>query len=182
MGTTSYCKHAEVETGALPTFQTNEVGIPLILNNSVEGTVCKKCGAVLSHAIKYPDRLIAAAAVARVLEPEKLTGSEIKFLRKALKEPARVLADLLQVAPETISRWENDERPMNPQSEKLLRIYVGLTLGQHAPAVDFNPEQVLALDIRPSLGRSLVMSFRLVDFKVPGQAIEPYFAQQKEAA
>ncbi len=68
--------------------------------------------------------MIAAAAVARVLIALKLRGNEIRFLREALEETAQELSGTVEVLPTQISRWENDQEPISPRSEKLLRMYV----------------------------------------------------------
>lgn len=181
MGTNNSCTHAAVEYVTLPAHKTNEVGIPLELIDCVDGTVCKKCGELLSHKIQYPDRLIAAAAVARISEPEKLTGADIRFLRKALQEPAKDIASLLSVAPETVSRWENDKLPMNPQSEKLFRIYVGFSLQDKAPAVRFDAERVVSLELKPVFdGAQRAMTFQLVSIMADNE-IEPAFARKLAA-
>jgi len=65
--------------------------------------------------------LIYAAAVSRVMNEQKLKGRDIRFLRKALDLPSKELADRLEVAQETMSRWENDKAPIGPENEKLLR-------------------------------------------------------------
>lgn len=46
-------------------------------------------------------------AAARAMLPHRLSGREIRFLRKPIGEKAVSLAKHLDVAPETLSRWEN---------------------------------------------------------------------------
>jgi transcriptional regulator with XRE-family HTH domain len=184
MGTSNSCIHAEVQVKRLPKFEAKEVGIPIILIDSVVGEVCTSCEAVISHTIEYPDRLIAAAAVCRVMQPQKLMGSEIRFLRKTANQSGKKLADLLEVSPETVSRWENDKLPISPQSEKLLRLYIGHNLAEKAPAIDFFPTEILDMDIRPSLktNEPLVIELELVPLKTQGQrGLERYFTQTKAA-
>jgi hypothetical protein len=83
----------------------DEVGIPLVLRNSVTQTFCEKCGLVLSRTIQYVDRLVAAAALGLAANRVKLRGFEIRFLRKALEQPAKELASRFGVSAETFSRW-----------------------------------------------------------------------------
>ncbi|OGQ09568.1 MAG: hypothetical protein A2138_06335 [Deltaproteobacteria bacterium RBG_16_71_12] len=55
---------------------------------------------------------------------ERLQPLEIRFLRKYLGYSGKDFAGFLGVAPETISRWENSEHPMQMQlsTEKLIRM------------------------------------------------------------
>jgi DNA-binding transcriptional regulator YiaG len=53
-------------------------------------------------------------AVARKLaDSGESAGEAFRFMRKAIGLPATELAELLGVARETISRWENGERPVD---------------------------------------------------------------------
>jgi DNA-binding transcriptional regulator YiaG len=68
-----------------------------------------------TKGIVVPDvnGLQIAAAVARAIVPAKLTGKEIRFLRKAIGMRAADLARFLDVTAETMSRWENDREVIN---------------------------------------------------------------------
>ena len=118
----------------------------VIVGGAVSRQMCPNCGEV---GVSIPDLpgLIAAAAVARVKMPWRLEADEIRFLRKACQLTAKDLADLLQVTPETVSRWENGKAPVGPSNEKLLRIHVGLTLADSAPGVPFDQNEIIRLRI-----------------------------------
>lgn len=166
MGRSEECLH-EMESAVVAQYATSELGIPLIIHNSVVRNVCSKCG-VETHAIPFPDRLIAAAAVGRCKIPFKLAGSEIRFVRKAMCMAAKDLSEVLSVTPETFSRWENDKAPISPSFEKMLRILAWVQLGKSAPAIDFDAQSILNMSIqairRPSDEEP--MAFELVRFKV----------------
>ena len=171
---TTVCIHeADGEETLVPKYATSEIGIPIVLVDSVYQKHCKHCGEVL-HRIQFPDRLTAAAAVSRAQLPMKLKGDEIRFLRKAIAKSAVELAEFLEVAPETVSRWENNKLPMSPALEKLLRLHVGMELKAKAPAILFKPNQVLNMAIKgvrdPS--EEIVMVFQLVVF-LAGAEDEP---------
>lgn len=55
-------------------------------------------------------------------ETARLTGAEIRFLRKHLGWSAEAFAGVIGVRPETVSRWENEKEPMGATSERLLRL------------------------------------------------------------
>jgi DNA-binding XRE family transcriptional regulator len=93
--------------------------------------------------------LEAAIAVARVTVPDKLTGKEIRFLRKAICKKASELARFLDVTPETLSRWENDREVMSTNAERVFRLRILNSLRSCAPGVKAKVETVLEMQISP---------------------------------
>ncbi len=81
---------------------------------------CEKCG------VKYPiiphmEQLHRVIASALVKKPNLLAGKEIRFLRLLAGFPAGEFASLLMIEPATLSRAENDIRPLGDTSDKLAR-------------------------------------------------------------
>jgi putative zinc finger/helix-turn-helix YgiT family protein len=75
---------------------------------TASATRCGACGEeyVAGEAVQKFELSIASyLALAGVH-----SGEVFRFMRKAIGMRAADLADLLGVAPETVSRWENDER------------------------------------------------------------------------
>ena len=65
---------------------------------------CAKCG---EGYLAGPDLQAAALRVAqRVIEAGMVSGGSFRFLRHALRLQGAGIAKLLEVTPETISRWE----------------------------------------------------------------------------
>lgn len=128
-----------------PAFETELAGVPLVLINAVS---VSKCGCDESD-IDIPNLkgLKAAAAVYRVSNPQRLNGVEIKFVRKAMGIAAKNLAEMLNVAPETLSRWESGSHAMSPSNEKLLRLMVGTSLADDAPALSFDMKSLNQMKI-----------------------------------
>ena len=93
--------------------------------------------------------LEAAIAVARVTVPEKLSGKEIRFLRKAICKKASELARFLDVTPETFSRWENDREVMSTNAERVFRLRILNSLRGSAPGVKAKVDTVLEMKISP---------------------------------
>lgn len=147
----------------LPTYKTDILGIPLHLVNAVRTYSCE-CTEDPEIVIPNQQGLIAASAVLRALMPHKLNGSEIRYLRKACALSAKDLADLLSVVPETISRWENDKKPIGLLHEKLLRFNVAAKLEDQAPliTVDFNEIMEMKMTGFPQPGKSQELSLELV--------------------
>jgi len=70
-------------------------------------------------ALKQLMQLIAQDVV---LSPRDLTGKELRFLRKRLGKKGTEYATYLGVAPETLSRIENEKQAVSLQLQKLARL------------------------------------------------------------
>lgn len=66
----------------------------------------------------------ARVAQALAWHPGRLTGRQVRFLRRCLDWSGKDFAQHFEVDPATVSRWENDAQEMTPQAEKLLRLAV----------------------------------------------------------
>lgn len=181
MGSSETCTH-EMESMPVPEYPTRELGVPIVIFNSVARNVCKHCGEV-THTIQHPERLVAAAAVGRCKIDDKLSGSEIRFLRKAMGMPSKALAESLNVTPETFSRWENDKAPISPGAEKMLRLSVCIRLGSSAPAIDFKPGEILDMSIKAIRTEEVWMALELVRFKATDcGSTDAYTESQRKVA
>lgn len=98
----------------------------VFLHDAVDEKYCGRCNEVLGHVVPEPKSLSAVVAVLRATRPRKLSGSEIKFLRKSLSRKAKELAEEMAVSPEQLSRFENDKQPISEVYERLLRATVCL--------------------------------------------------------
>jgi putative zinc finger/helix-turn-helix YgiT family protein len=98
-------------------------GLPNVTLTGVEVRRCATCG---DHEVVIPhiERLHEALAKAVVRHEARLSGSEVRFLRKYLGYSGVDFADLIGVSPETVSRWENKKETMGPSAERLLRMLV----------------------------------------------------------
>jgi len=152
------CGHA-FEAKRLPSYTTNMFGIPITVTNSAVVTKCSSCDAEDGDvSIMHPERLMAAAAVYRCMLADRLNGSEIKFLRKAMGMSAKECGDKISTDPSTLSRWETDKQAMGQVSERLLRLTVVARLWKDAPGIDVDAEA-------------------LTDLKLDGFARPTYFPQ-----
>jgi putative zinc finger/helix-turn-helix YgiT family protein len=98
-----------------------ESGLPNVLILEAEFRVCPKCGEeerVLPR-IAQLHRVIAEAVAQKVA---RLTGAEIRFLRKHLGWSGEDFAAVMGVTPSTVSRWENEHESMGATAERLLRL------------------------------------------------------------
>jgi len=104
-----------------------EVGLKNVYLKGVEILRCEECG---EEAVRIPrlNDLMRAIATAVVFRPGRLSGEEVRFLRKHLGMSAERFGEVLGVDKTTISKWENDVDPIGPQSDRLIRI-TALALG-----------------------------------------------------
>lgn len=157
----------------------------VLVDGAVRADVCGKCGDITNVVIPDLPGLIAAAALSRVKMPFKLSGRDIKFLRKAMGMSAKDLGELLEVTQETMSRWENDKLPIGPTNEKLLRLIVVLKLESKAEAIDANKEQIATMKIQAAADAAErpVMHFVRVSLLVKPKAnLEPVWRDEAVAA
>ena len=125
------------------------IGLPgVVVLDAAQKYICEECGE--EGGISIPDEagLEVAVMVARIGIMVKLTGEEVRFLRKGLGLTAKQLAESLQVAEETVSRWENDKLVMSPQTEKVLRLMAGRLHSKDAPGIGFDEDAILKGHIR----------------------------------
>ncbi|HEX5063213.1 MAG TPA: helix-turn-helix domain-containing protein [Kofleriaceae bacterium] len=71
------------------------------------GEKCRECGEIVfdSSEVRRQERVVAAGLVERGIR----TGRDFQYVRKVAGLKATELAELLDVRPETVSRWERDE-------------------------------------------------------------------------
>lgn len=79
---------------------------------------CKETYASLPK-IQHLHRLIGVEICTR--KKALLTSREIKFLRKDLHQKAKDLGRILGVTASTISKWENNKKPIGEAHDRLLR-------------------------------------------------------------
>jgi len=160
------------------------LGLPgVVLVNAVTETVCTRCGQVEGITIPNPAGAIAAAGIARVMHPVKLTGAELRAVRRAAGRTAKDLAAVLDVRAETVSRWETGAEPIGSANEKLARLALGNALDQGAPSlVAFDATAMLYMQLtgRRSGGRPPEIRLHLV--RVGDAATGGAWEQAKRAA
>jgi putative zinc finger/helix-turn-helix YgiT family protein len=106
-----------------------ESGLKNVVLKGITVHECKHCGEVLPEIrnIKQIHQWIAEYLLKK---QGALTGTEFRFLRKAMGKSAKETAECLAVNPVTISRWENNKEKIGPQSDRLLRMAFILDPGE----------------------------------------------------
>lgn len=146
------CKGNNIKTTMLPAYEATGLGAPfkVILEHAVKVDACEVCGAVQGTYIPDMPGLFHAVVFARALEPRKLTGAEIRFMRKAMGWKAKDLARHLSVTPEYLSRCESGAGTMSATTEKLFRIYAVLRTPDRSALKDVELSELFDLiEIEP---------------------------------
>ncbi|MGH9739577.1 MAG: hypothetical protein ACRD4X_13485 [Candidatus Acidiferrales bacterium] len=103
-------------------FRYDEIGAPILLKNLLISE-CTACG-MREPILRDKKRLMDAIAFAVASQPWKLRGSDVRFLRKYLGMTGLAFGKLVQVEPETLSRWENDQQDIGKNTDRLVRFVV----------------------------------------------------------
>lgn len=134
---------------------TAELGIPVTLIDAVSEDE--------EGAIEIPrlDMLLATVAVARALDPARMVGAELRFLRHVLDCTGSEFAAALDLSDKAVvSRWENDATRPGPYTEKVIRQLALNLLARRAPGVEIGENAIPGMKIRPR-GEALPMTFAL---------------------
>lgn len=96
------------------------VNVENVYLRNAEVEYCRSCGTE-STVIRNIKDIHSNIALALTLQPGRLTGSEVRFIRKAMRMSSEEMATKVDLAPETYSRWENGRSP-SLATEKLFRL------------------------------------------------------------
>jgi hypothetical protein len=122
-------------------------GVVVQVLNAVQVVSCAKCK---TEMVSIPDLddLCRAAAISRALNPVRLAGREVKFLRRVLDMTQPEFAKAMDLAAaETVSRWENDVRGTGTACEKLTRHNVCALLSKMARGRSYDPADIAQMEL-----------------------------------
>ena len=157
-----------IEETLLETYTEELSGLPypILLINSVTEKRDAETGEVLGHGIRNLPGLLAAAGLARLLEPVRLSGQELKFVRKTLDLKAKELAEAVNITPETLSKMENDHDGIGEYSERMIRLYACDVLAKRAPAIDYNAGMITGMKVQKHWPGGEVPTFAFCTLKM----------------
>jgi putative zinc finger/helix-turn-helix YgiT family protein len=100
-----------------------ESGLRDLVVQGIELVRCPKCGNEdpIFHRI---GSLVRAITRAVLRKPSRLTGEEVRFLRKHAKLSQDDFSRYLHVDKTTLSKWENSDDPVGAQSDLLIRLVI----------------------------------------------------------
>lgn len=134
------CGKSELVTSE-ETYLYVESGLPNVVLVGVNVRRCPSCG---HHELVLPRvaELHRTIAHAILRKPARLSGAEVRYLRKYLGWSGADFARHVGVDPSTVSNWENDKDPIGPTSDRLLRLMVA----HSAPVDDYSLEELTKIE------------------------------------
>lgn len=117
-------KHIRVEDArVVHKYEVDTLGAPfkVVVVDCVSVNMDAETG---EEIVQIPDLvgLINAVVRTRAWHPRKLSGPDIKFIRKALGMRAKPLAQFLDMSPEHFSRCESGQKVMSTSNERIFRL------------------------------------------------------------
>lgn len=115
-------------------YRYTEGGISNLVLQSVEIAECPKCG---NSDVILPQMAKVHRAIAQALvnSPARLTGEQIAFLRKHLGLSGDELGSYLHAGRSEISRWEGGVDPIEPATERLIRLLAATLDAELCPGI-----------------------------------------------
>lgn len=112
--------------------------LPSVVARGLKVTRCEACGA---EAVSIPrlEELHRVVAMALVRKPGRLTGAEVRYLRKWLGWSGQDLARRFDLTKEHVSRIENGHNPISGVADRLIRLLVVTK----PPTMAYSPEELL---------------------------------------
>jgi DNA-binding transcriptional regulator YiaG len=123
-----------------------------------------RCGECATEMVSIPDidDLARATAISRALNPVRLAGREVKFFRRVLDMTQEEFGNTVDIAPENVSRWENDVRGVGAACEKLLRHNVCALLHKMAPGRPYDPAVITRMQFEALPEGHLLPPLRMI--------------------
>jgi putative zinc finger/helix-turn-helix YgiT family protein len=125
-------------------------GLPGVTLQGVEVRRCAACGE-FEIAIPRIEDLHRALARSVIEKRARLTGQEIRFLRKVLGWSGADFAAHMGTTPETVSRWEQEAVRMGVIADRLLRLMVAT----RSPVQDYTLETLKGVAVEDPKPRRL---------------------------
>ena len=102
-------------------YRYTESGLPKVVLQGVTIADCPKCG---NSDVSIPGVAKIHRAIARALanSPARLTGPQLRFLRKHLGLSGDDLGRYLHTDKTKISKWETEEDRIGPATDRLIRL------------------------------------------------------------
>lgn len=157
------CGCSNVRQHVVAEYEADLLGAPfsVILDNSVQEEFCASCGAKLRTVIPDVEGLLHAVAMLRAIEPRKLSGADIRFIRKAMGWKSKDVARHLELRHEHLSRCEHGSRVLSPMAEKWLRLFVLVKIMDKTLKAKFDIETLVDMRIEATWESDAKLVFRL---------------------
>ena len=137
-------------------YQYVESGLPNVTLQGIEVADCAKCGNS-DVIIPRMAKIHRAIAEALVKSPARLTGDQLRFLRKHLGLSGEQLGGYLHTDRTKISKWERGEDRIGPSTDRLVRLLAAVldselrpgvsTVAEHLPRISDESGRVWELHV-----------------------------------
>ncbi len=143
-------------TPSLHDYRYLESGLSNVILQGIATAECPACGNV-DIAIPRPAKIHRAIAQALINSPARLTGEQLRFLRKHLGLNGDQLGSYLHTDKTKISKWEHGADRIGPPTDRLIRLLAAslapdLVAGvaaaaEHLPRIADTPGDLLDLHV-----------------------------------
>lgn len=149
------CRKFEMSSRIESDYRYVECGLKNVVLHEVATRECGNCG---NRLVSIPRVAELHQALARCVAEQRarLSGAEVRFLRKHIGWSGRDLAARMGVDPATVSRWENGHEPIGPAADRALRL-----MAMHGRPVQEYPLEQLADVAQPDAAEP-AFGFRVV--------------------
>lgn len=137
-------------------YRYTESGLSNVILQGVEVADCPKCG---TSDVIIPRMAKVHRAIAQALtnSPARLTGEQLRFLRKHLGLSGDQLGSYLHTDRTKISKWENEDDRIGPATDRLIRLLAASldselrpgvsAVAEHLPRISDKPGNLLELHV-----------------------------------
>ena len=129
-----------------------ESGLSNVILQGIEVADCQECGNS-DIIIPWMAKIHRAIAQALANSPARLTGEQLRFLRKHLGLSGDQLGRYLHTDKTKVSKWERDQDRIGPAADRLVRLLVAALDSELRPGVSAIAEHLPQISDRP--GRTL---------------------------
>ena len=115
-------------------YRYHESGLSNVILKGIEVADCPKCG-TSDAIIPRMAKIHRAIAQALANSPARLTGEQLRFLRKHLGLSGEQLGRYLHTDRTKISKWEHGEDRIGPATDRLVRLLAAALDSELRPGV-----------------------------------------------
>lgn len=129
-------------------YRYTESGLSNVVLQGMDVADCEKCG---TSAVMIPRmaKIHRAIAQAVVNSPARLTGEQLRFLRKHLGLSGDQLGRYLHTDRTKISKWENEDDRIGPATDRLVRLLAASLDNELRPGVSAVAEHLPQISDKP---------------------------------
>ena len=137
-------------------YRYSESGLSNVVLQGIEVADCRKCGNS-DTIIPRIAKIHRAIALALANSPARLTGDQLRFLRKHLRMSGDQLGRYLHTDKTKISKWERGEDRIGPATDRLVRLLASAldselrpgvsAVAEHLPQISDDSEKVWELRV-----------------------------------